>query len=475
VTTRSTYRWALALLLTLLSAGLFSASATAADWEAETGDEVWYTVEADDVTVDLYFYWSPTCPHCQAARPFIEALPTDYPWINLHSHDVSQMSDTEIDFAQELQVQVGESIQGVPAFFYCGVLQTGFGEPETTGVFLVEQLNSCRQALLASLQPNIEEPIEANAGPITDTTAVAPPSTTQPARVELPAIEEVEEPITLPLIGEVDAENVSLPVFTVAIAAFDAFNPCAFFVLLFLLSLLVHARSRARMALIGGIFVLFSGAIYFVFMAAWLNVFLWVGPLRIFTAVAGVVALTLAAVNIKDYFVAGVGPSLSIPEGAKPGLFKRMRGLTKASSFGAVAIGAATLAIAANSYELLCTTGFPLAFTRVLTLNELPTAGYYSYLVLYNVIYVVPLLVIVGVFVWKLGSRKLGEREGRVLKLMSGTMMAGLGLVMLFNPDLLGNMLTAVFLLIGALAVTFVITRFDKIGAGGIGKSQLQA
>ena len=466
----------MALLLTLLSAGLFTATATAAESDPETGDEVWYTVDGDEVTVDLYFYWSPTCPHCQAARPFIEALPVDYPWIDLHSHDISKMTDTEIDFAQELQVQVGESIQGVPAFFYCGVLQTGFGEAETTGVFLVEQLSSCRDALLVSLRPEIEDPVETTAGPITDTTATSPPSTTQqPVSVELPEIEEVDEPITLPVIGEVDAENVSLPVFTVAIAAFDAFNPCAFFVLLFLLSLLVHARSRARMALIGGIFVLFSGAIYFVFMAAWLNVFLWLGPLRIFTAVAGVVALTLAAINIKDYFVAGIGPSLSIPEGAKPGLFKRMRTLTRASSFGAVAIGAATLAIAANSYELLCTTGFPLAFTRVLTLNELPTASYYSYLVLYNVIYVMPLLAIVGVFVWKLGSRKLGEREGRVLKLMSGTMMAGLGLVMLFSPDLLSNMLTAVFLLIGALAVTFVITRFDKAGSGGLGKSQLQA
>ena len=57
------------------------------------------------------------------------------------------------------------------------------------------------------------------------------------------------------------------------LAGLDAFNPCAFFVLLFLLSLLVHARDRRRMLLIGGVFVFFSGAIYFVFMAVWLNVF----------------------------------------------------------------------------------------------------------------------------------------------------------------------------------------------------------
>ena len=160
MTTRSISRWALALLLTLLSAVLFIASAAAADSQTETGDEVWYTVSGDEVTVDLYFYWSPTCPHCQEARPFIEALPVDYPWIDLHSHDISKMTDSEIEFAQELQVQVGESIQGVPAFFYCGVLQTGFGDAETTGVFLVEQLSSCRDALLVSLEPEIEDPVE---------------------------------------------------------------------------------------------------------------------------------------------------------------------------------------------------------------------------------------------------------------------------------------------------------------------------
>ena len=73
--------------------------------------------------------------------------------------------------------------------------------------------------------------------------------------------------------------SISLPLFTVIIGALDSFNPCAFFVLLFLLSMLIHARSRKKMFLIGGIFVFFSGFIYFLFMAAWLNVFLVIGRL----------------------------------------------------------------------------------------------------------------------------------------------------------------------------------------------------
>ena len=393
---------------------------------ADGGD--WYTIDGDEVTVDFYFYWSPTCPHCREAKPFIESLPDRYEWLEYHAFDITGLSGEEVRFARDLEEQVGEELSGVPAFFLCERLFTGYDSDETTGAFLEAQLVDCHAELSAGLEPELEE----------------------------------AEPLRLPIIGSVDPDNVSLPIFTVAVAALDAFNPCAFFVLLFLLSLLVHAKSRSRMAVIGGIFVVFSGLIYFVFMAAWLNLFLWVGPLRIITVIAGVVALTLATLNIKDYFFAGVGPSLSIRDEAKPGLFRRMRGLTTASSFGAVAIGAVTLAVVANSYELLCTTGFPLVFTRVLTLNDLPTGTYYSYLVLYNIVYVLPLLGIVTVFVWRLGSRKLGELEGRALKLLAGTMMAGMGIILIVAPDLLSNLLTAVALLAGSIGFTISMVLLEK-------------
>jgi uncharacterized membrane protein HdeD (DUF308 family) len=115
------------------------------------------------------------------------------------------------------------------------------------------------------------------------------------------------------------------------------------------------------------------------------------------------------------------------------------------------------LAIAANSYELLCTAGFPMVFTRILTLNALPSEGYYGYLALYNLIYIIPLAVIVAVFTATLGSRKLSEHEGRLLKLLSGTMMLLLGALLLFVPQYLNNAVVAVALLLAALAIVAVV------------------
>jgi hypothetical protein len=197
-------------------------------------------------------------------------------------------------------------------------------------------------------------------------------------------------------------------------------------------------------------------------MAAWLNVFLLTGHLKEITIAAAVLALIAAAINIKDFFWLKRGVSLSIPDGAKPGLFDRMRRLASSTNVAAMLAGTLMLAAAANAYELLCTAGFPMVFTRVLTLRELPKSSYYGYLVLYNLIYVIPLAVIVTAFTVTLGRRKLQEREGRLLKLLSGVMMLELGAILLLKPELLQNLLAAVALLAIALAVTVAVAMMER-------------
>ena len=271
-----------------------------------------------------------------------------------------------------------------------------------------------------------------------------------------------EEIMRVPFFGEINISEVSLPLLTFIIAGMDGFNPCAFFVLFLLLSILLYARSRKIMLIIGGVFVLFSGVIYFIFMSAWLNFFLIVGQLRTITVVAGVSAGIMAIVNIKDFFFFRKGPSLVIPEWAKPGLLGRARGLLRKSSTASMILGTIVLAIAANSYEVLCTAGFPMIYARALTLRRLPTAVYYLYLALYNVIYVIPLMVIVLIFSFTLGARKLRECQGRALKLISGLMMLGLGTVLLTGPELLNNILVPAGLLVLSLSLSYVIGLISK-------------
>lgn len=396
----------------------------------------WVTVDAEaNVKVHFYFFWSAACPHCQRAKPFIESLAGVYPWLEIHSLPLAADYPENVAIYIEMARAIGADARSVPAFLFCGMMVTGYGDASSTGAFLKERLEECYHRFAQQRHPEVS----AGQGPSS------------------------EPPVSIPFLGEIDVHALSLPALTLVLAGLDSFNPCAFFVLLFLLSLLVHARSRKRMLIIGGTFVFFSGLVYFLFMAAWLNLFLVIGHVKWITLVAGLVALFVAVVNIKDFFWLNRGISLSIPASAKPHLYERMRVLATAGRLPAMIFGTVALAIAANSYELLCTVGFPMVFTRALTLSELSTSTYYLYLVFYNLIYVMPLSLIVGVFVFTLGARKLTEREGRILKLLSGLMMLGLGLVLVFAPQALGNAVTAAVLLVIALVATLVIVKKGRV------------
>jgi hypothetical protein len=400
-------------------------------------DTLWLSPPPRLPAVDLYFFWSSRCPHCQEARPFIESLSEDHPWIRLHSLEIYDHRENRDEF-QRMAKTVGIVPQSVPTFMWCGQHYTGYTSEEITGQMLLSSLTECYREHYGAAPEGAAQTTQ-----------------TQP-RMEQRAKAEV---IELPWLGSLDPGAYSLPVLSVVLGGLDAFNPCAFFILLFLLSLLVNTRSRGRMLLVGGLFVVVSGLVYFAFMAAWLNLFQVLGGVQMITLAAGVIAVIIGLINIKDYFRLKEGVSLSLADTSKERLFGRMRGLLTTDRLPTLLVGTLVLAVAANSYELLCTMGLPMVFTRILTLEQLPNLQYYAYLALYNLIYVLPLAVIVGLFVVTMGRRKLSESEGRFLKLLSGTMMGGLGLVLVLSPDWLSQPLVAI-LLIGAAVIISLLVQF---------------
>jgi thiol-disulfide isomerase/thioredoxin len=384
------------------------------------------------INVDLYFFWSKKCPHCREAVPFIHSLPQEHPWLKLHSLELTEHPEHVRQYIT-MAKKLGQEARSVPAFLWCGQMTVGYDNDQGMGRYLLLQLQQCKQQIETSRVLNaLKRP--------GDTAAL----------------------VSLPLLGQLDLNSFSLPAYTVILAGLDAFNPCAFFVLLFLLSLLVHAKNRSRMLFIGGIFVVFSGLLYFLFMAAWLNVFLLMGQINIITYIAGAVAVLIAALNIKDYFWFKQGVSLSIPDSAKPGLFSRMRKIANTDNSFTMVLAAMGLAAFANIYEFLCTAGFPMVFTRILTLHQLSAGTYYWYLAFYNLIYVVPLSIIVFLFAYTLGAKKLSEQQGKVLKLLSGIMMLCLGLTLLLTPNWLNNAGIAVLLLLVSLLCTFFVVRTER-------------
>jgi len=343
----------------------------------------------------LVLYWGEGCPHCAAAKSFLADLAKELPALEVELVEVKRDGAGRRRFIDEMQ-RLGAGAVGVPTFVVGDAWITGYVEGSTEGQV---------RALLAP---------DAGAG--------------------MGAVRKVH----LPLVGHVDPTSVSLPVFTLLIGLVDGINPCAMWVLLVLLGILMHVKSRKRLLLFGGTFVVASGVVYFVFMTAWVSVFSLVGFSRLATVLLGIVVLGMGLVNLKELVWFEKGVSLTIPDKAKPSLFRRMRAIASAASLPAAFLGIAVLAFFVNLIELGCTLGLPAVYTRILTLRpELSSAGRYGYLALYNLAYVVPLALIVGVYAVTLHRLALGERGAKVLKGVSGTLLVLFGLLFILAPDLL--------------------------------------
>ncbi|TKB93767.1 MAG: NrdH-redoxin [Nitrospira sp.] len=350
---------------------------------------------ASTTTPDIDVFVRAGCPHCEAAKIFLDEMRREQPSLHIALHDIAEDPAARQRLITLVQER-GITTVGVPTFLIGTELIVGFQSSETTGAEIRAKLD--RKAPGVALPPMVES-------------------------------------IETRWLGRLRVHDLGLPLFTVLIGLLDGFNPCAMWVLLFLLSLLVNLQDRRKMALIAGTFVTMSGLVYFAFMAAWLNMFLVVGVSRTVQIGLGAIALCMGTVNVKDFFAWRQGFSLSIPESAKPGLYARIRRILQAEHLAGALAGVVVLAGLVNTIELLCTAGFPALYTQILMMQQLPTWQYYGYLGLYNLAYILDDGLMVTIAVVTLSRRKLQERAGRWLKLAGGAVMFSLGIVLILKPE----------------------------------------
>lgn len=352
-------------------------------------------VQAGEPVPDLEVFVRAGCPHCEAAKVFLDELRREQPSLRIAVHDVSKDATARQRLAM-LADERGIANIGVPTFLIGTELIIGFLSADTTG---------------AEVRARLDQ----------NTKGAAPP----------PAVESIQTK----WFGELRVRNLGLPLFTIVIGLLDGFNPCSMWVLLFMLSLLAGLANRPKMLLIAGTFVAVEGIAYFAFMAAWLNMFLLIGLSRITELILGSIAGLAGVINIKDFWAFQRGISLSIPDAAKPGLYARMRRILQAENILAALLGTVMFAVLVQAVELVCTAGLPALYTRILTMHQLDRWVYYGYLALYNVAYMLDDVLVLAIGVITMSHYRLQEREGRWLKLISGIVMVGLSMVMIVKPD----------------------------------------
>jgi glutaredoxin len=358
---------------------------------------------------DIEVFVREGCPHCAEAEAFLAGLQKEQPRLRIDIRDVGR-EPAALERLQQLATRYA-ALPRVPAFAVGGQLIVGYSKEAATDRLIRDSLVRAQPAQVqsaAAASCDAEESYSCNF------------DTPQP------------EIFTLEFLGNtLSLEQIGLPLFTVAMGLLDGFNPCSMWVLLLMISLLAPLNDRPRMFAVAGTFIAVQGIAYFLFMAAWLNLFLLIGLSRGSEIVIAALALLAGALNLKDSWRFGQGVSLSIPASAKPGIYARMRRVLHADNLSAALLGTVLLGVLVQIVELMCTSGFPALFTRILTLRQPDELGYYAYLLLYDLAYMFDDMVILTIGIVTLSQHRLQEREGRWLKLVSGLVMVGLGIYLL--------------------------------------------
>jgi glutaredoxin len=428
-------------------------------------------VQAGEKRLDVYFFYSQTCPHCAKQKPLMEYIDRRNQDVKVYSWEVSQNPTIWREFREKYQIPSG----AVPRTFIGDKNFIGYteieGELEYNPVYggYIGYQNQIVKAIEAELGHPINIPGR-------DKQVQLPWKI-----IFLPILYLSSYPLLKRKLHNQQrkrywfgglmatvimslfffitftpdaaikqfAQGLPFPLFVSTIALADGFNPCAFTVLIILLSLLTYTKSRRDMALVGSTFVATSAVMYFLFIM----IMILVGSVflekygTIFMVVLGGIITIAGAINIKDYFFFKQAISLSLSEQQQLSITKKAgkiaRNLqnspTNGKMFLAALGGTILLAILVNIVELGCTAILPAVYmtTLIQYCRDNIWLCFAFWTGIYAAIYIIPLLAILLNFIYSFKSSRLSERQGRILKLVGGTFMLFFGLVMIFKPEFL--------------------------------------
>lgn len=357
----------------------------------------------DGMVVSVFYL--PTCPHCAEQRPIIEQLQAELSDVSFIFYDASSTEGSALFYTMASEAGLDVNRLGVPTTFVGKEPLVGLHTREQ----IIEKINECIRECKenGSFESQSQE------------------------------VSTSFSDYELPFIGRANLMEWSLPVLAITLGLIDGFNPCAMWVLVYLIGMLMGLNDRKKVWIIVGSFVAASGILYFIFMTAWLNMFLLLGYVRIITIIIGLVALGGGILSFKDYMETKGAMTCKVGnESDHQNTMGRIDKIVSEPLTIALIISIIALAFAVNSVEFLCSAAIPAVFTQILALNSLPAFQYYLYIALYVFFFMLDDMIIFGLAAFAVSS-SLGNKYAKYCKLIGAVILMLLGIIMLFVPNLL--------------------------------------
>ncbi len=371
-------------------------------------------IKADEKEIRLYLFHQSTCPHCKEEIKFLESIKKDYPNVDMVFYEI----DTNVmnyNFYKKVKEATKISSNGVPFTIIGTDYYVGFGDGDGEAI-----VNSINKFLKNDKYIDVISKIKNDE--------------------DISSIEYNTDPQnerTIPILGKIDIRTVSLPLVSIVIGFIDGFNPCAMWVLLFLITILLNMKDKKKMWILGITFLVTSALVYLLFMLAWLKVALSFTSIKIVRILIALVALIGGFINLRSYI-----RSLSKDDGCevvddkkRKSIISKIKKIAAEKSFALALIGIITLAVSVNLVELACSAGLPLVFTQILAINNLSSFGYGFYMFLYILFFLIDDIVIFVIAMLTLNIKGISSKYGKYSHLIGGIIMVLIGILMVFKPE----------------------------------------
>ena len=364
-------------------------------------------------------FHSQDCTHCQSERKWLESIKDKYDNLNIYEYEITRNSDNSA-LLDKVKERLSSTSNYVPYTVIGEQHWIGWNEDNKAKITeAIENYDFSKRDIVNEVINNIDgEKIGNNDDSIENN--------------------DDKTEFTVPVLGKIDAKKVSLPIMAMVIGFVDGFNPCAMWVLIFLISMLLGMKDKKKMWILGLTFLIFSGLVYLLFMLAWLNIAVSLSSIRWIQLIISAVALIGAFVNLRSYFKSVIKKDEGcevVDNKKRKKLMERIKKYTSEKSLLLAMLGVMALAFSVNLIELACSAGLPLIFTQVLALNNLNALQYGIYIFIYLLFFLIDDIVVFVIAMKTFELTGISTKYTKYSHLIGGLIMLIIGLLMIFKPS----------------------------------------
>ena len=363
--------------------------------------------------VDLYLFHSSTCPHCKEEKKYLKELEKEYDYLKVHYYEVHEDMLVTSKVKDELKIKENYVPITVVGSDYIVGFSSVTKEDIKSLIKKYHDNDGCDAVSKILKNKDISDCIKQNE-----------------------SIKEGNALKQIPLIGKVDIKKASLPLISLVIGLVDGFNPCAMWILLFLITMLINMKDRKRMWILGFTFIIASALVYLLFMLVYLNIATALVQTW-FKYVIALVALIGGIINLNSYFKTrkkDVGCTVTDASKRRK-ITTKIRNILAKKSFILAILGMIVLAFSVNLIELACSAGLPVLFTQILAMNDITVLQTGLYMFIYLFFFMLDDLIIFTIAMITFKVTGISNKYSKYSHLIGGIIMILIGLLMAFKTE----------------------------------------